>query len=118
MMCDRDDLETERQHVGYKARLDDLGRINALFLEMRKAFLEEAADGAENLQVVCDSCVVERKGHGVGFPSLCVLIACDTAPEITRITIEKETDAPPLGDYVIAARQAVAFAWPGFLKQR
>src|SRR5215471_9854747 len=70
MMCDRDDLETERQHVGYKARLDDLGRINALFLEMRKAFLEEAADGAENLQVVCDGCVVERKGHGLGFPSI------------------------------------------------
>src|SRR5215472_19279002 len=80
MMCDRDDLETERQHFGYKARLDDLGRINALFLEMRKAFLKEAADGAENLQVVCDGCVVERKGHGVGFPSLCVLIACDNVP--------------------------------------
>jgi hypothetical protein len=47
MMCDRDNLETERQHVGYKARLDDLGRINALFLEMREAFLEEAPDRTE-----------------------------------------------------------------------
>ena len=41
-----------------KARLDDLGQINALFLEMREALLKEAADGAENLKVVCDGRVV------------------------------------------------------------
>ena len=58
MMCDRDDLETERLHVMRKARLDDFGRINALFLEMREALLKEAADGAENLKVVCDGRVV------------------------------------------------------------
>ena len=51
-----------------KARLDDLGRINALFLEMREALLEEAADGAENLKVVCDGRVLQRKGHGVSLP--------------------------------------------------
>ena len=32
-----------------KARLDDLGQINALFLEMREALLKEAADGAEKI---------------------------------------------------------------------
>jgi hypothetical protein len=58
MMCDRDELETERVHVMRKARLDDLGQINALFLEMREALLKEAADGAENLKVVCDGRVV------------------------------------------------------------
>src|SRR6516225_12360721 len=68
MMCDRNDLETEGLHVMRKARLDDLGRINALFLKMRKAFLKETADGAENLKVVCDGRVVERKGHGPSFP--------------------------------------------------
>ena len=67
-MCDRDDLETERLHVMRKARLDDLGRINALLLKMREAFLKKAADGAKNLKVVCDGRVVERKGHGVGLP--------------------------------------------------
>jgi hypothetical protein len=58
MMCDRDDLETERLHVMRKARLSDLGRINALFLEMSEAFLKEAAGGAEGLKVVCDGRVV------------------------------------------------------------
>jgi hypothetical protein len=58
MMRDRDDLETERLHVMRKARLDDLGRIDALFLEMSEAFLKEAADGAKNLKVVCDGRVV------------------------------------------------------------
>jgi hypothetical protein len=41
-----------------KARLDDLGRINALFLEMREALLKKAADGAQNLEVVYDGRVV------------------------------------------------------------
>ena len=35
------------------------GRIDALFTEMREALLEEAADGAEDLQIVGDACVVE-----------------------------------------------------------
>jgi hypothetical protein len=67
-MCDRDDLETERLHVMRKARLDDLGRINPPFLEISETFLMAAADGAENLKIVCDSRVIERKGHGVSFP--------------------------------------------------
>ena len=58
MMCDRDELETERLHVMRKTRLDDLGRINALFLEMSAAFLKEATDGAKDLKVVCDGRVV------------------------------------------------------------
>jgi hypothetical protein len=82
MMCDRDDLETERKHVGRHPRLDDFSRIDALLAEMREALLEETADGAENLQVVGDGCVVERKGHGAGLPSLYVLLACDTVPGI------------------------------------
>jgi hypothetical protein len=32
---------------------------------MCEALLKEAADSTENLEVVCDSRVVERKGHGI-----------------------------------------------------
>src|SRR5215469_13032961 len=102
MMCDRDDLKTARQHVGYKARLDDLGRINALFPEMRKAFLEEAADGAENLQVVCDGCVVERKSHGVGFPSFCVDRVRYRLWKLLGLQSRRKLAPPPLGNYEIA----------------
>ncbi len=68
MMCDRDNLETQRQHVRRKSRLDDFGGIDALLAEMREALVKEAADGTENLQVVGDGCVVELKGHGVTLP--------------------------------------------------
>src|SRR5215831_14864102 len=78
MMCDRDDLETEWLHVIRKARLDDLGRVNALFSEMSEALLKEPANGAENLEVVCDGCVVKREDHGVLSRHFCVLIAFDT----------------------------------------
>src|SRR6476660_7056806 len=82
MMCYRDNLETQRQHVRRKSRLDDFGGIDALLAEMREALVKEAADGAENLQVVGDGCVVERKGHGVTLPQFCVLLACDTVAGI------------------------------------
>ena len=53
---------------GASRGLDDLGGIDALRSEMREALLKEAADGAENLEVVGDGCVVERKDHGVRLP--------------------------------------------------
>ena len=39
-MRDRDDLETEREHVSCKSRLDDFGRIDALLVEMREALFQ------------------------------------------------------------------------------
>jgi hypothetical protein len=90
MMRDRDDLEAEREHVSCKSRLDDFGRIDALLVEMRKALFEEAADSAENLEVICDSCVVERKGYGVDLPlQLCFLRAIQF-PEFPAIAIGRE----------------------------
>ena len=62
--------------------LDEFGRIDALLAEMRQALLEEAADGAEDLQVVGDGCVVERKGHGVSLPIMLCRSCCDTIPGI------------------------------------
>src|SRR5450432_4246917 len=83
MMCDRDDLETQRHHVRRQSRLDDFGGIDTLVAEMRQALLKETTDGAENLEIVGDSCVVERKGHGVGLPSLWVFLAGDIVPGIS-----------------------------------
>src|SRR5476651_1570126 len=84
MMYDRHDLETERQHVRCKSRLDDLGRIDALLAEVCETFLQETADCAKNLEVVGDSCVIERKGHRVSLRQcLCVsFLRCDSVPEI------------------------------------
>src|ERR1019366_6633240 len=87
MMCDRDDLETERQHVRCKSRLDDFGRIDALLAEMCEALLKEAADGAENLEVVGDSCVVERKGHGVSSHHVVCFLGAIQFPEFPPIAI-------------------------------
>src|ERR1700759_4726396 len=75
MMRDRDDLKAQRQHVGRKPRLDHRGGIDAFLLEMLQALVEVAADGAKDLEVVCYGRVVERKGHGTGFPLLCVFDA-------------------------------------------
>src|SRR6516165_1642537 len=73
MMCDRDDLETQGQHVRCKARIDHLGKVNALLPEMCEAFAKVPADGVKNLEVVCYGRVVKRKGHGVGLPLLHVI---------------------------------------------
>src|SRR6516165_1791500 len=73
MMCDRDDLETQGQHVRCKARIDHLGKVNALLPEMCEAFAKVPADGVKNLEVVCYGRIVKRKGHGVGLPLLHVI---------------------------------------------
>src|SRR6185369_3722315 len=95
MMRDRDDLEAERRHVRRQARLDELGRIDALVAEMRQALVEEAADGAENLQVVGDGGVVERKGHGVSYHS----VGCrpHTSPEFRGLQSLRFADQPRSG---------------------
>src|ERR1700759_3615152 len=72
MMRDRDDLKAQRQHIRRKACLDHCGGIDALVLEMLQALVQVAADGAKDLQVVCYGRVVKRKGHGTGFPLVCV----------------------------------------------
>src|ERR1700761_8914301 len=72
MMRHRDDLEAQRQHVRSKPRLDHGGGIDALFLEMLEALVQVSADGAKDLEIVCYGGVVKRKGHGTGFPLLCV----------------------------------------------
>src|SRR4051794_22121007 len=89
MMRDRDDLKTQWRHVGCQARFDDRGRIDALVAEMREALVVEAADGAENLQVVGDGRVVERKSHGVCFPLFGLLCAAQFT-ETSRIAIAGE----------------------------
>ena len=59
MLGDRDDLEAQRQHVRRDACLDHGFRIDVLFAEINEAALEEAADGAEGLQIVRHAGVVE-----------------------------------------------------------
>jgi hypothetical protein len=73
MMRDRDDLETQWQHVRCKARIDHLGQVNTFLSEMREALAKVPADGVKNLEVVCYGRIVKRKGHGVGFPLLHVI---------------------------------------------
>src|SRR5260370_36886901 len=68
MMCDRNTLDTQRQHVRSKSRLDDFGGIDALLAEMREALVKETPDGAENLQAGGDGCVVQRKNQCTTLP--------------------------------------------------
>jgi hypothetical protein len=59
MLGDGDDLKTQRQHVRRQPRLDHGFRIDALFAEMNEAAVEEAADGAKDLQIIRHAGVVE-----------------------------------------------------------
>ena len=59
MLGNRDDLETQRQHVRRQPCLDQGFRIDILFAEMNQTALKEAADGAEGLQIVRHAGVVE-----------------------------------------------------------
>src|ERR1700689_3439131 len=63
---------------------------------MCATLLKEAADGAENLKVVGDSCVVERKRHGVSLPSLCLFLRMRYIPRnFHRLqSAVRKTDAP------------------------
>jgi hypothetical protein len=60
MVRDRDDLETEGQHVGGELRIDDGVRIDVVRFEVRVTLVEEARDAAQRLQVVGDRDIVER----------------------------------------------------------
>ena len=63
-------------------------RDRCSFSEMRETLLKEAADGAENLEVVGDGCVVERKSHGVPLPKFRVFsFGAIQFPEFASIAI-------------------------------